>query len=487
MLGLAARMADGDCTERGILPGARAGRSPHSKGRVGPLADEDTLQVRFESIEALRREFEKNIANRGLFVATDGVFAVRDPVTVEIVLEYVDASNPALALEGEIVHCVPAELAASGATPGVAVQLDATAAALRERFAALLGQQPFAAVDADREGERRRASKRGPVRIPVRVMPTMSQPFETTSRDLSGTGILLTMKQDALPLGEIVRVCLWHPSGEPSIEIDGKVVRQIQNKKGRVAAAAIAFDRRQAAEPRTREVVEALREAGHRSQLGGISGSLSDLGLANMLQMFGSSAPQGTLVVEHEGEQGWVAFADGDLLGAELGLLSGQDALVAMLAWGDGHFQFEASVDAGMIESARRRPLPGAVLAAVCALDEANRDENDRWQDAPRDDPQGDPQDDPQETQRAFADGRATARRDPGALQASPGLSATFEVDREKAAGASGSLDKTEEAVLELLKAGMSIERIYAVIPEPEGQIQSAFEGLLELGVVVPR
>ena len=51
----------------------------------------------------------------------------------------------------------------------------------------------------------------------------------------------------------------------------------------------------------------------------GISGSIVDLGLPNMLQMFGSSAPQGTLVVEREGEQGWIAFADNQFVAAEVG------------------------------------------------------------------------------------------------------------------------------------------------------------------------
>ena len=439
---------------------------------------EDTLQVRFESPEALRREFEKNISNRGLFVASDASFEIRQPVIVEIVLEYVDASNPSLALEGEVVHCVPAEMAGSGATPGVAVQLDATAAALRERFEGLIGQQTVAAVDVDQEGAKRRGSKRGAVRVPVRVMPGMSPPFETTSRDLSGTGILLTMKQDVLPVGEIVRICLWHPSGEPSVEIDGKVVRQVQNRNGRVAAAAIAFDRNQAAEPRTREVVDALREAGHRSQLGGISGSLSDLGLANMLQMFGSSAPQGTLVVEYEGEQGWIAFADGDLLEAEVGLSTGQDALVAMIGWGDGRFQFEASADPGLVESASRRPLAGAVLAAVCALDEASQD---------ADDDDADEEEESEEATELSPEARVWNSRDPGETQVMLGPLTIFEVDLEQYQIASGSLDKTEEAILELLQAGMSVERVCDVIPEPEAQIRSAIDGLVELGVIVPR
>ncbi len=417
---------------------------------VGRLANQDILQVRFESPEAIRSEFEKNIVNRGIFVATEVEFEIRKAVIVEIVLEYLDPSDVALALEGEIVHCIPKQMASSGATPGVAVQFDANAAALRERFESLLGQAATEIGTADSEGERRRGSKRGSVRIPVRVMPAMSPPFEATSRDLSVSGILLSMKDGILPIGEVVRICLWHPSGETSVEIDGQVVRQVPNKKGRIAAAAVAFDRNQTADPRTRSVIEALQEAGHQSRLGGISGSFADLGLANMLRMFGASAPQGTLVVENDGDQGWVAFADENLLGAEVAGLSGHDALVVMFGWGEGRFQFEASADPRLLESVTPYPLAGAILTAICALGEAGSDE---------------------------------IHDSVVAISAST----TFEVDLEQEEMSREDLGKAGEAILELVKAGMNFERLCAVIPEPKDRIQSALEGLVELGVLVPR
>lgn len=415
------------------------------------------LQIQFESPDALREEFEKNIANRGIFIATVEAFEDRQRVDVEIVLGYVDSPAIPLALHGEVVHRIPVEMAASGAVPGVAVQFDDSATRLREAFEPLLGSASAPPVDKDESGPKRRGSKRGAVRVPIRVMPTMSPPFESTSRDLSATGILLTVKEVALPIGEIVRTCLWHPSGEPSIEIDGKVVREVRNKSGRIAAVAIAFDRNQSAEPRVSEVIEALRQAGHRSRLGGISGSIVDLGLANMLQMFGASAPQGTLVVDRDGEQGWIAFANGQLLGAELAGLSGQDALVAMLDWGEGHFQFEASVDQDMIENTPSNSLEGAVLAAMCALDE-----------------QGSESDDDQ------------AGEEDESVVVINGTT-TFDVDVGQEESARSSLGKIDEAVLELARAGMPVEKLKSVIPEPAGEIQAALEGLIELGVLSPR
>lgn len=382
------------------------------------------------------------------------------------------SAGTALSLRGEVVHCIPPEMAASGATPGVAVQFDDDASELRDSFEPLLAISVASAPEPDsdltmvldpaessfaseseKSGRERRGAERKAVRVPVRIMPDMSPPFEATSRDLSATGILLTVKTVALPIGEVVRTCLWHPDGDLSVEIDGKVVREVKNKSGRIAAVAIAFDRNQVADPRAREVIDALRQAGHRSRLGGISGSIVDLGLANMLQMFGSSAPQGTLILERDGEQGWIAFADGQLLGAELGALSGHDALVGMLDWGDGRFQFEATADERLVANAKARSLDAAVFEAVCALDERGHSGND------------------DDGEDAFCIGEST----------------TFLVDLEHEAMSRSSLEKTEEAVLELAKSGMSTEKLKSIIPEPAEIIQEALENLVEIGVLIPR
>ena len=399
-------------------------------------------QIRFESPAALREEFEKNIAKRGIFIATAEEFEVRQSIVVEIVLAYVDDSEIVLTLRGEVVHCIPIEMASSGVVPGIAVQFDDSATALREVFEPLLGRSVTSDLDVDKEGSARRSSKREPVRVPVRIMPHWSPPFETTSRDLSATGILLTSTRVELPVGEFVRTCLRHPSGEPSIEIDGQVVREVRDKKGRLAAVAVAFDRSQAAHPQVGEVIEALRQAGHRGGLGGVSGEIADIGLRNLLQMYGSSAPQGTLIVERDGEQGWIAFAEGQLLGAALGALSGHDALVAMLDWGDGRFRFEPSADDALIAAPASSPLRAAVMKAESALAGLGRAISDET---------------------------------------------IFDVDIKQEQASRLSLDKIEGAVLELARSGLPLGKLEAIIPEPADEIQAALENLIELGVLRPR
>lgn len=407
--------------------------------------------MRFETPAALRAEFEKNISNRGMFVATEAEFEIRQTVEVEIVLAYSATPTEHVVLRAEVVHRVSPLTARSGGRAGVAVQFEETVAELRARFEPLLGAEPLPDPDADQSVEKRRSARRAPVRVPVRIRTAKRAAFSATTRDLSATGVLLSIREERLEISEVVRVGLQHPSGAPSVELAGRVVREIKNKRGQVAAVAIAFDRSQAANATARELIEALREASHQGRLGGISGSIVDLGLPNMLQMFGSSAPQGTLVVEREGEQGWIAFADNQFLAAELGAFSGKQAVEEILAWTDGRFEFEARVDPVLLSGSRRESLSAVVLEAVCARDER-------------------------------------ARTGPRELAPSVSIAsdAIFVVDVEQEDVARDSLDKTEEAVLDLARAGMCLERIEAIIPEPAERVRAAMAALVEMGVLVP-
>ncbi|MEZ4330907.1 MAG: DUF4388 domain-containing protein [Myxococcota bacterium] len=402
------------------------------------------LQMRFETQAALRAEFEKNIANRGLFVATHAELEVRQTVEIEVVLAYEPPGSAPVVMRGEVVHRVSPEMVRGAGRAGIAVQLEDSVATLRERFEPLMGEEPLPDPEADQGGEKRRSARREAVRVPVRVRAAKRPAFLATSRDLSSTGVLLSIHEEVLAVGEIVRVGLSHPSDGTSVEIAGRVVREVRNKRGRVAAVAVAFDRRQAGEPVTRDLIAALREASHQGRLGGISGSIVELGLANLLQMLGTSAPQGTLVVEHDGEQGWIAFAQNGFLGAELGGLVGRDAVEEMLGWQEGRFEFDARVEPSLLERSGREPLAAVVLEAVCARDE----------------------------------------RGQGGAASAP--DETFEVDVEQADLASGQLDKTEQAVLDLARAGMSRARIEAIIPEPPARVAAAITSLVEMGVLVP-
>ena len=162
-------------------------------------------------------------------------------------------------------------------------------------------------------------------------------------------------------------------------------------------------------------------------------------------------------MLEREGLQGWIAFADNQFLGAELGALVGKPAIEAMLGWSDGRFEFEARVDAAVLARTPREPLSAVVLEAVCARDERER---------------------PKPAQK---------RRVPVAPTAVIAPATTFEIDVEQEEVARTSLEKTEQAVLDLARSGMSLERIQAIIPESPEDVQSAIASLIEMGVLSPR
>lgn len=76
---------------------------------------------------------------------------------------------------------------------------------------------------------------------------------------------------------------------------------------------------------------------------------------------------------------------------------------------------------------------------------------------------------------------------DPSATVAEIGPLTTFEVDPKGEELSVGTLDKTKEALIDLARAGMTRARMIEIIPETEDVIQTALEGLVELGVLLPR
>jgi hypothetical protein len=90
-----------------------------------------SLRVAFESEASFLLEYQTNIADGGTFISTSVGFGVREPVRVEIALEYCSELIE-LELEGEVVHVAASELAGAGATPGVAVQFTLKASDIRD-------------------------------------------------------------------------------------------------------------------------------------------------------------------------------------------------------------------------------------------------------------------------------------------------------------------------------------------------------------------
>jgi Tfp pilus assembly protein PilZ len=396
---------------------------------------ERTLLVCFDSADAFREEYESNLANGGVFVATDEPFELREAVRVELRLAWTSESA---SLRGEVVHLVPSQMASVGGTPGVAVQFTESAAAIRERLDPLARTSPARAPVGDKG---KRGARRTPARVPARIAGGHDV-VDGHTRNLSHTGALVAVRGDAVPIGQRVRLTLEHPTTGEERDLEGEVVRQVESG-GRVSALAIRFDAPPEGE---REAVEqflsGIQSAESTRRLGGISGPIEELGPQSLVQMFATTAPRGTLYLRSGEEEGLVGFESGLMRFARLGSATGLKALVRMLSWQDGTFEFHARLDE--VDTPEPPfPLEAAVLEAVRQIDEGARVDGARFP-----------------------------------------LHARLAVPQGADVGSYGPLSKVEEAVLDLARAGFSVQRALDVIPEPDPEIFRALQSLGDCGLV---
>jgi Tfp pilus assembly protein PilZ len=390
-----------------------------------------SLRVSFESPEIFQREFDSNLTNGGAFVRTEEHFALRQAVDVELCFEY---SGQTLTLRAEVVHIVPPEMAGVGGAPGVAVQFQLPVRDLREQLDALAIPVP------DSAGSRVDSGQRGSPRKPVRVAAQIQGDHEVVSghtRNLSLTGVLVGVGGQALALGETVSVMLEHPTTGEQRVIAGRVARQVVSN-GEVSALAVEFTLSEAEREETERFVETLQGVEHTRRLGGISGPIGEIGPQSLLQMFATSSQRGTLMLRSEQEEGVICFDAGLLRLAQLGSTTGMKALVRMLSWRNGVFEFHARIDEREIKDAPF-PLEAALFDAVRQIDEG-------------------------------------ATVDPK----------NFPLQAKLARRAGGDLDafatpsKVEAAVLDLATAGFTVQRALEVIPEPDPEIFRAVQALVE-------
>jgi Tfp pilus assembly protein PilZ len=389
------------------------------------------LRLSFADAEAFQREYTQNLVNGGVFVGTIQAFEPREPVRVEIVLPF---CKKKLRMNGEIVHIVPREMAQVGATPGVAVQFEGSVQEVRARLDPLViacGTPAHQPADSGRRRQPRVAA-----RVAARI-ETGGEGIEGHTRNLSRSGALVTVHGEGPPVGERVRLTLEHPTTGEAMQVDARIARQVETA-GAVSALGVEFMPQAEARAEIEQFVENLQTAEHTRRLGGITGAIAALGAQDLLQMFGSSAQVGTLIFHHGEDEASVGFEAGMLRYARLGPTTGMKALVRMLAWKQGVFEFHARLDPVKHPEAPL-PLEAALLDAVRQIDEGNRIDRRRFP-----------------------------------LDAKPRVT-------DSAHDVEG---KTAEAVLDLARAGMTVQRILDVIPVPDPEIYAALAQLLDGGAI---
>jgi len=396
--------------------------------------DNRTLRVSFESDEAFRREYESNLCNGGVFIPGEESFELREIVRIEVQLSYVDR---AIGLDAEVVHIVPPEMAQMGGTPGVAVQFKGNVADVRATLEQLVGQElpTSVATPAPRPEASKRTAERSTARVAARIDGGEAV-VDGCTRNLSRTGVLVGVQGESVPVGENVQLTLKHPTTGEEMGVQGRVVREVRSG-GEVSAVAIQFDPEESARDSVEEFVNEVQNAEHTRRLGGITGAIEELGPQNLLQMFATTAPKGTLYLRKDQEDGMIGFEGGLMRFCCLGSATGMKALVRMLSWRDGAFEFHAHLEE--VKTADPPlPLEAALLDAVRQVDEDRPVESRRFS-----------------------------------------LQTHFTVN-EGADRCGSQLDKLEAAILDLARAGFSVQRMLDVIPEPDPEIFRSLESLAD-------
>ena len=392
-----------------------------------------SLRVSFESTEAFQREYAANLVNGGIFVPTDRTLKTFERVQVELVLAF---SGDRLTMAGEVVHRVAPEMARMGAPAGVAVQFDEPLEVVRKRLEPLCAISGVSGEPPADSGQRQ--APRTKARVTACVRGRTGQVVGHT-RDLSRTGVMVSVPGEGIPVGEKVRVSLTHPTSGESMEVDGLVARDIQGDSG-VSGLGIAFEPAESKRADLERFVEGVQSTEHARRLGGITGDIAEFGVQNLLQMFTSSMPTGTLTLQHGQREGVIGFDDGQLRFVRLGRATGLKALVRLLAWSEGRFELHASLDS-VEEREEPMPLQAMLFDAARLIDEGGRIDHSRL---------------------------PAAAKPRIAKQGSEG----------------DDLSKVEAAVLDLVRAGFTVQGMVDVIPEPDPAIYRALLTLSECGAI---
>lgn len=395
------------------------------------------LQVEFATREEFQREYKKNLAKGGLFVACTETFAVNEPVSVDVKLLY---CNEVVTLAGEVVHCISPQMSGAGGTPGAAVQLSAPASELRSILEPLAG---VSANDDELDGE---AGKRDSVRseavAPVTLLCADGTVVEGRTRNISDTGMLVSVRGEVVEVGAEVEASLVHPKTGEQTTVGGTVMRHVKSESGEVMALGIRFRTKPGAKREFTDFLGTVRAAEHSRRLGGISGAISELGIHSLLHMFATYSPQGSLRLTRGPEEGLLLFDSGLVRGAQLGELRDGKALAELLSWTEGNFEFIGRADESAFGKLSMR-VDDAVRAALVG-DDADADDDVEI-----------PTHSPSATLSIL-----------GSADGAP-------------------LDKTELAIVDLARVGMKVGKIIAVIPEPADKIHLAIHGLMERGLIM--
>lgn len=406
---------------------------PHPLPEPSQRAD---LRVRFESADALRREYLESIAKGALFIPSEDPYAVQEMVEVALDLVFTGAATRVC---GEVAVVIDPALAEAGGTPaGISVQIADDPADLRRRLEELSGVS--LAGRARRGGADRRAAERSGADADLRI-ETRDASFKGVTGNISYSGVLALLWRSSIPVGTEVRVVLSKPVVELELCVDGKIVHCARCDEGFVAHG-IQLHYPADRIDQVMSFIDFLRAFDRARRLATTSGEIDESGLGSILEMFVTTAPSGTVVVSRGDEEGKIVFSENEILYCTLGIVSGLKALSRMFRWKEGRFEFHHDLQLPR-DGASPQPLEAAMMTASVQLDEMARLEG-----------------------RSF------------------GAGDTFELASELMADLQESLTDLEGEVLGCAADGFNVEGICDVVEGGDAEVYRALSTLLDAGLI---
>jgi CheY-like chemotaxis protein len=113
------------------------------------------------------------------------------------------------------------------------------------------------------------------------------------------------------------------------------------------------------------------KKSAEPARRGGVTGSLAELALPDLVQLLAQGRKTGRLSIESPGGKGEVQFAEGAIADAAFGTLRGEDAFYELLSVMEGDFSLDPSFTPG--KRVIHGSAEGLLLEGLRRLDEKNR------------------------------------------------------------------------------------------------------------------
>ena len=343
----------------------------HQSGGRGveePEAGSDDLailSVIYKTREEFQEVFARELLSGAVFIPTlDRLSAGRRArITVDLLFCAVR-----LELDGEVVASLPAPIASAGVAPGISVQLSESPAELRQRIEEMTGIQLLEIPPQSASFPR--VEPRFPASAAV-LLEVNGRRLSAETGDVSYNGMLALLHGADLGLETKLKVQIEHPRTGEKLELDARIVNQTRCDNG-VMAVGVQFVYELERIDEVAHFVDDLRSFHHARALATVSGSLEDTPLETVLETFSSASNAGTLRLTCGDDAGKIAYQEGEIVYATVGLVSGAKALGRLFTWIDAQFEFRPEVEP--MDGARGRlPLTPAILAVAVARDELAR------------------------------------------------------------------------------------------------------------------